>query len=110
MAADMQGRLWNFINVFHREQEPEFTKYADQAFLEGIATEAGLEMERWGKDRGFSRAWVPQIEADGALAKIKGLESTPSFLIGRAGKTARPLLHFGLHEPSVFDEAIRELP
>jgi protein-disulfide isomerase len=109
MAAGMQARLWNFINVFYREQEPEFTKYADAAFLEQIAEQAGLDMESWEKDWGFSGDWVPQIEADEALAKIKGLESTPSFLIGPAGGVARPLRHFGLDEPGVFEEAIREL-
>lgn len=109
LAAGKQGRLWNFIDVFYREQGPEFTGYADEGFLKGIAQQSGLDLERWADDRQPPEDWVPQLDADEALAKANRLDSTPSFLIGPTGGVARPLLHFGLQEPKVFEEAIREL-
>lgn len=109
LAAGRQGKLWNFIDVFYREQQPEFTHYVDDAFLEGIAGEAALDMRRWEEAREPPGDWEPWLEADEALGKATGMRSTPSFLIGPTGGVARPLRHFGLDEPEVFEEAVREL-
>lgn len=109
LAAGMQDKLWNFIDVFYRDQGPEFTGYVNEAFLDQIAGQAGLDMERWEEARQPPEGWVAQIEADEALAKAKRLDSTPSFLIGPTGGVARPLRHFGLEEPGVFEEAVRGL-
>jgi protein-disulfide isomerase len=106
LAAGMQNKLWHFIDVFYREQGPEFTGYADEAFLDRIAEQAGLDMERWAKDREPPEDWVPQIEAEEALAKTKRLDRTPSFLIGPTGGAARQLRHFSFDEPRVFEEAM----
>jgi protein-disulfide isomerase len=106
LAAGKQDKLWHFIDVFYREQGPEFTGYADEAFLDRIAEQAGLDMERWEEAREPPEDWVPQIEAEDALAKAKRLDRTPSFLIGPTGGAARPLRHFSLEEPKVFEEAI----
>jgi hypothetical protein len=43
------------------------------------------------------------------MAETTGVESTPSFLIGPTGGTARPLRYFSFEEPTVFDEAISGL-
>lgn len=108
LAAGRQGKLWNFIDVFYREQGPEFTGYVDEAFLNQIATKAGVEMLRWEEDRD-PESWFDLINADERLAKQTGANATPAFLIGRTGGEAQLLLHFALEEPKVFDEAIREL-
>jgi protein-disulfide isomerase len=110
MAAGMQGKLWNFIDVFYREQGPEYSSYVDDAFLSQIAVDAGLDAQRWSRDRVPAReAGLRVIEADEALAAASHLESTPSFIIGRTGGPARQLRHFSLQESKVFDEAIRSL-
>jgi protein-disulfide isomerase len=109
LAAGKQDKLWHFIDVFYREQGPEFTGYVDEAFLDRIAEQAGLDMERWEDARRPPEDWVPQIEAEEALAKAKRLDETPSFLIGPTGGAARPLRHFSLDEPKVFDEAVEGL-
>ncbi len=106
LAAGGQGKLWNFIDVFYREQGPEYTGYADEEFLVGIAEGAGLDLERWKEDRGEPSKWVPRIEADERLAKATHMISTPSFLIGPTGGAAKPLRHFGLEESGVFEEAV----
>jgi protein-disulfide isomerase len=109
MAAGRQDKLWNFIDVFYREQGPEFSEYVDGTFLWRIAKEAGLDIERWEVDRQALEDWVPHIETDEALAKAKRVGGTPSFLIGPTGGRARVLRHFSFEEPGVFEGAIRGL-
>lgn len=109
LIAGEQGRLWNFVDAFYRDQGPEFTGYVDEAFLVKIARQAGLDLLVWKTGRELPKEWVPQLEADEALAHAKRLESTPSFLIGQTGGVARPLRHFSLDEPGVFEEAVRGL-
>jgi protein-disulfide isomerase len=109
LAAGRQGKLWHFIDVFYREQGPEFTGYVNEAFLNGIAVKAGVDLKTWSEAREDPYRWVPLIEDDEALAKNKRMQSTPSFLIGPTGGTPRVLRHFALEEPMVFEEAIREL-
>lgn len=107
LAAGRQDKLWNFIDVFYREQGPEFTGYVDEEFLRQIAEQAGVDLGRWGKARESEEKWVAQMETDERLHDARHLKSTPSFLIGPTGGVARPLLHFGLDEPRVFEEAIK---
>jgi protein-disulfide isomerase len=108
MAAGQQQKMWTFIDLFYREQQHEFTHYADDAFLEGIAEQTGVNLWRWAGDR-QSDKWAGKIESDEMLAERKVMESTPSFLIGPSGGPARRLRHFSLEEPGVFDKAIRWL-
>lgn len=107
LAAGWQHKMWTFIDLFYREQRPEFTRYADEAFLEGIAKQAGVDLWRWAENR--ESDWAGNIESDEMLAETKNMNSTPSFLIGPTGGEARSLHHFSFEEPKVFDEAIREL-
>lgn len=110
MAAGRQGKMWTFVDLFYREQQPEFTHYADDAYLEGIAEQTGVDMWHWARDR-ETGDWPRLIESDEALAWSKAMpgRSTPSFLVGPTGGEARPVRHFSLNEPKVFDEAIRGL-
>jgi protein-disulfide isomerase len=110
LAAGEQGRMWTFIDLFYREQQPMFTEYADDAFLEGIAEQAGLNLRGWAEER-EAKGWAGKIESDEALvlSKYMPVRTTPSFLIGPTGGEARPLLHFTFEETKVFDEAIRGL-
>ncbi|MBS1884867.1 MAG: thioredoxin domain-containing protein [Actinobacteria bacterium] len=107
LAAGRQNRLWNFIDVFYREQGPEFTGYVTERFLHLIAVQAGLDMGRWQQSREPSWRWEASLEADGELGKSTHVDSTPSFLVGPTGGPTHVLRHFGLQEPEVFEEAIR---
>ncbi len=107
LAAGQQDRLWNFVDVFYREQGPEFTGYATEKFIHLIGVQAGLELESWAEARELALKWDHGIELDEALAQVTRVDSTPSFLIGPNGGRAHVLRHFGLEEPRVFEEAIR---
>jgi len=110
LAAGQEGKMWTFIDLFYREQQPVFTNYADDAFLEGIAEQAGVELRSWSEER-EAEGWARRIDADELLASSKGftLGLTPWFLIGPTGGEARPLLHVAFGESKVFDEAIKDL-
>jgi protein-disulfide isomerase len=109
LAAGKQGKLWNFVDVFYRDQGPEFTGYVDEPFLNRIAVKAGVNLDAWSQARNPPERWTAQIEADEDLHKAENLDSTPSFLIGPSGGRARPLRHFGLEEPQVFEEAVERI-
>jgi protein-disulfide isomerase len=106
LAAGEQGRLWNFVDVFYRDQGPEGVGYADEAFLNRVAAQAGVEFERWQQARVPPERWASRLTAERRLHDDYNLASTPSFLIGPTGGKARPLRYFGLDEPQVFDEAV----
>ena len=108
LAAGRQDRMWTFIDLFYREQQPEFTNYADNAFLEGIAEQTDVGMWRWAEDR-QSEDPARRIESDELMAETKEMGYVPGFLVGRTGKEARPLRHISFEEPGGFDEAIRGL-
>lgn len=108
LAAGRQEKMWTFIDLFYREQRPEFTQYADEAFLEGIARQAGVSLLLWEEDR-ESVGRARKIASDELIAENREMRTTPSFLIGPTGGRARHLRHFSLEEPKVFDQAIREL-
>jgi protein-disulfide isomerase len=108
LAAGRQEKTWTFIDLFYREQRPEFTHYADETFLEGIARQTGVSLLSWEEDR-VSGGFGLQIESDELMAESKEMDSTPSFLIGPTGGAARHLRHFSLEEPKVFDEAVEGL-
>jgi protein-disulfide isomerase len=107
LAAGQQDKLWNFIDVFYREQGPEFTGYVNERFLHLIAEQAGLDLPRWQGAREPVWRWRHSIEIDESLAGATGVDSTPSFLIGPTGGHLHALRHFALEEAGVFEEAIR---
>lgn len=107
LAAGRQNRLWNFIDVFYREQGPEFTGYVTERFLHLIAAQAGLDMARWQTAREPFWRWERDLDGDESLGKARDVKSTPSFLIGPTGGPSHVLRHFALEEPGVFEEAIR---
>lgn len=109
LAAGRQDKLWNFIDVFYREQGPEFTGYVTDRFLRLIAVQSGLDLARWQKAREPIWRWEPSLDADEALRVAMGVDSTPSFLIGPSGESPRRLLHVGFEDPAVFEEAIEEM-
>jgi protein-disulfide isomerase len=79
LAAGNQGRGWNFVELFYRNQGNELKPYADDAFLEAIAKGAGVKnLGRWNSERAELE---PKVEATTAEAQELGFTGTPSFAI-----------------------------
>ena len=83
LAAGAQGRGWNFVKLFYKNQGIEGSGYADDAFIEAIAKAAGVEdLARWNEDRKLLR---PQVEETSQEAQRLGFNGTPSFAISGPG-------------------------
>jgi protein-disulfide isomerase len=79
LAAGAQGRGWNFVELFYRNQGGENSGFADDAFLEAVAKGAGVEdIDQWNEDRA---KFIAKVEETSAEAKQLGLEGTPTFAI-----------------------------
>ncbi len=79
LAAGEQGRGWNFVELFYKNQGGENSGYADDAFLKAIAEGAGVkDMAKWNKDRADLRS---EVEETSQEAQQLGFNGTPSFAI-----------------------------
>jgi len=91
-AASRQDGLWAFADLAYARQGAENSGYADDAFIDSVATDAGL-------DPGpiVAAAENPGVEVEALVGKAKaeaaraGVSSTPSFLIGPTGGVLEPL-------------------
>lgn len=83
LAAGAQGRGWNFVELFYRNQGAENAGYADDTFLEAIAEGAGVkDLRKWNEDRTVFR---PTVEETSQEAQQLGFDGTPSFAIEGPG-------------------------
>jgi protein-disulfide isomerase len=90
-AATLQDRLWQFSEVFYRNQGPENSGYATDRFLRGLARDTpGLDVAQASKDLDSPAATRLLRQAD-RQAKALGVTGTPSFFIVRRGAMPEPL-------------------
>jgi len=87
-AAGEQGRGWNFIELFYRNQGEENSGYVTDSFLTSIAKGAGVkDIDKWNTDRGDNSKWDPLLQKNDTEAKSLGFSGTPSILVeGPGGK------------------------
>jgi protein-disulfide isomerase len=79
LAAGAQGRGWNYVELFYRNQGGENSGFADDAFLEAVARGAGVkDIARWNKERAELTAKVEETSAE---AQELGVQGTPTFAI-----------------------------
>jgi protein-disulfide isomerase len=81
LAAGEQGRGWNFLEIFYRNQGFESDPYADDEFLTAVARAAGVkDIGRWNSDR-RSAALRDRVAATTREAEQVGFTGTPSFAV-----------------------------
>jgi protein-disulfide isomerase len=79
IAAGEQGRGWNYVELFYRNQGTEDSGYADDEFLTAIARAAGIpNLAKWNRAR-KSKAVIARVEATSTEAEDLGFTGTPSF-------------------------------
>ncbi len=105
LAAGNQGRGWNYIELFYRNQGEENSGYVDDAFLTAIAKGAGVEnLATWQEER---QKLVPEVEKTTAEAHSLGFSGTPSFAI--KGPQSKELELLGTPESTgAIEEAIEK--
>lgn len=88
LAASEQGRYWNYVELFFRNQGTEESGYVTDDFLTAIARGAGVkDIPEWNRDRRSDR-WDEAVTTS-AEAQSLGLGGTPSFVVeGPRGQKA----------------------
>lgn len=85
IAAGEQGRGWNFVELFYRNQGAEGSGYVSDDFLTAIARAAGVsDIGRWNRDRKSTRT-LDEVEASTSEAEGLGFTGTPSFAVEGPG-------------------------
>lgn len=81
IAAGEQGRGWDFIELFYRNQGIEDTGYVTDDFLTAVAEAAGVSnIDAWNEERQSTRI-TDQVAAESREAEQIGLTGTPSFVV-----------------------------
>jgi protein-disulfide isomerase len=81
LAASEQGRYWNYVELFYRNQGTEESGYVTPAFLTAIARGAGVkDIAKWDRDR-KSALWDGALARTSAEAQRLGLHGTPSVVV-----------------------------
>jgi protein-disulfide isomerase len=90
-AAAMQDRLWDYTDRFYRNQGPENSGYATNAFLQRLARRTpGLDVEQVSEDLGSQEGEALSRQAE-RLARRLGVQGTPSFYLVRDGGEPEPI-------------------
>jgi protein-disulfide isomerase len=107
LAAGEQGRYWNFIELFYRNQGTENSGYVTDSFLENVAKGAGVpDIAKWNQDR-ESPKWDKELAKVRSDASSIGFSATPSILVEGPGGT-KPV-GSGVIPPSQIESAIKSV-
>jgi protein-disulfide isomerase len=100
IAAGEQGRGWNFVELFYRNQGAENSGYVTDEFLTAVAKAAGVpDIARWDADRKSSRV-LRQVESSTAQAEQLGLTGTPSFAVEGPGTEGLETIDTTVSDPT----------
>ncbi len=102
-AAGLQDKQWTFADAFYAAQGPENSGYVTEDFLRDAAERAGLDVDEALQQRG-DPAVARQLSEAQAAADAAGLDSTPSFRVGRRGGEMRTVTSAEL--PQAIDAAL----
>jgi protein-disulfide isomerase len=109
LAAGKQNKLWEFAEIFYRQQGEEGSGYVTEQFLQNIAQQVpALNLAAWSAARS-DNALANQLVSDSQLAHARGFTGTPSFLIGKTGGAAQKLEYSSLSDAGSFNTAIEKL-
>jgi protein-disulfide isomerase len=90
LAAGEQGRGWNYLELFYRNQGEEASGYVTDEFMEAVARAAGVKnLARWNQER---KQLTGEVEKTTAEAQDLGFNGTPSFAVEGPGTKGLELL------------------
>jgi protein-disulfide isomerase len=92
IAAGKQGRGWNFVELFYRNQGEEDSGYVTDEFLTAIARAAGVpDIARWNSDRKSPQV-LSEVKSTTGEAERLGFTGTPSFAVEGPNTAAKQTL------------------
>jgi protein-disulfide isomerase len=81
LAAGEQGRGWNYLELFYRNQGKENSGYATDGFMTAVAKAAGVkDIAKWNEARKGAKA-TNEVQESTEQAQRFGFTGTPSFAI-----------------------------
>jgi hypothetical protein len=93
-AAGQQGKAWNYILLFYKDQGTEGTSYVNTAFLTGIAKQVpGLNYAKWNSQR-FNPTYGNQVASENKAAAsldFQGQAGTPALIATGPKSQTRPI-------------------
>ena len=108
LAAGKQKLMWQYLELFYREQGEENSGYVTESYLQGLASQIpGLNPTNWSSARN-DPAFSTQVTTDAQAANQAGFNGTPSFLLGKTGGSLSEFKPASLTEPSSFEAAIEK--
>jgi len=107
IAAGTQGKGWDYIELFYRNQGTENTGYVTEEFIEAVAKGAKVpDFAKWNKER-KEKALTEELNKTTKEAQNFGMNGTPSFAIEGPGTKGIELLGTG-ESAGRLEEAIEE--
>jgi protein-disulfide isomerase len=79
-AAGAQNKLWDFVDLFYKQQGTENTGYVTDKFIENLATSVAIDPAKLKSDESAPLVEQQLGEAQDQAQQF-GINSTPSFLI-----------------------------
>jgi protein-disulfide isomerase len=102
-AAAQQDRLYQFADLFYRNQGVENSGYVTDGFLRRIATGAGMDVAQ-ARSYASSPALLRRLASTSNAAQRAGVSGTPTFFVGR-GNSLRAL-PVSSYDPQAFSAAL----
>jgi protein-disulfide isomerase len=108
IAAGAQGRGWNYLELFYRNQGEERSGYVTDDFMTSIANGAGVaSIAKWNEDREAPQT-TTEVKATTTEAQQKfHFEGTPSFVIKGPNTNGFEVLSLS-ESPEYYEEAIEK--
>jgi protein-disulfide isomerase len=92
LAAGVQGRGWNYLELFYRNQGAENSGYVTDEFLTAVAKGAGVkDIAKWNKER-TGKKLTGEVTKTTEQAQTFGFTGTPSFAIEGPSSNGTELL------------------
>jgi protein-disulfide isomerase len=81
LAAGSQGRGWEYLELFYRNQGKENSGYATDEFLTAVAKGAGVkDIAKWNEERKGAK-FTNEVTATTEQAQTLGMTGTPTFAL-----------------------------
>ena len=85
LAASLQDRLWQFVDLVYRNQGDENSGWMTDAYMRRIAAAAGLDAKRALRARRSPEIDLLMTDSR-AAARAAKVQSTPTYVISRGGR------------------------
>lgn len=107
LAAGLQGKFWQYTELFYHEQGQEDSGYVTESYLDGLAKQTpGLNYAKWLTDR-KDPALLAEVQSQEASGTSAGVSGTPTLIFSGPKGKASPAP--GVPDYSQLQQAIKQV-